>query len=102
MEENGDIWEEVEIDCFLNKYMETLMELIRCIADINDTETEFALSEEVNLNEKKNYVPLPDDTDSHNPRFVKQRSEEWHRIRREALITGSTIYNALGLDTLKA
>ena len=91
-----------DIDCFLNKYMETLMELIRCIADINDTETEFALSEEINLNEKENYVPLPDDTDSHNPHFVKQRSEEWHRIRREALITGSTIYKALGLDTLKA
>ena len=34
--------------------------------------------------------------------YVKQRSEEWHKIRREALIIGSTIDKALGLDTLKA
>ena len=82
--------------------MNTLMELIRCIADINGTENEFALNGEVNLIETENYVSLPDINDSHNPRFVKQRSEEWHKIRKEALITGSTIYRALGLDTLKA
>ena len=91
-----------DIDSFLNMYMGILDDLIRCIADINGATSEFAPCEEVNLNDKDNYIPLPQENDSQNPRFVKQRSEEWHKIRREALITGSTIYKALGLDTLKA
>lgn len=32
--------------------------------------------------------------------YVKQRSQEWHRLRRNAVVTGSTAYAALGLRSL--
>ena len=32
-------------------------------------------------------------------RFVKQRSDNWHKLRQLAKVTGSTMYKALGLDT---
>ena len=36
-----------------------------------------------------------------NSTFIKQRSPEWHHLRGLARITGSTLYAALGLDSLK-
>ena len=30
------------------------------------------------------------------PQYVKQRSEHWQHLRKQSLITGSTIYSALG------
>ena len=38
--------------------------------------------------------------DEDNVQFVKQRSKKWFEIRSKARITGSTMYAALGLDTL--
>ena len=35
-----------------------------------------------------------------NVQFIKQRSKKWFEIRSKACVTGSTIYTALGLDTL--
>ena len=32
---------------------------------------------------------------------VKQRSDKWFKLRKEARVTGSTMYRSLGLDTLK-
>lgn len=32
---------------------------------------------------------------------VKQRTEKWHTIRNEAYVTGSTLYQAAGLDGLQ-
>lgn len=31
------------------------------------------------------------------PIYVKQRSPEWHQLRKQAVVTGSSAYNALGL-----
>ena len=36
-----------------------------------------------------------------NPELVKQRSKEWHELRKLSRITSSTMHNALGLCTLK-
>ena len=33
--------------------------------------------------------------------YVKQRSEKWHALRKTARVTGSTLYKAIGLDTLQ-
>ena len=41
---------------------------------------------------------LEDDT---NIQFVKQCSEKWFQIRKQARVTGSTLNAALGLDTLQ-
>lgn len=34
--------------------------------------------------------------------LFKQRSDEWKKVRSKAFVTGSTVFTALGLDTLKA
>lgn len=90
-----------DIDCFLKTYMETLMKMCSCIVDLNDANGEFVVRQEVNLTANENYVPLPDGIETDNPRLIKQRSEKWHNIRSKAVITGSTIYKALGLESLK-
>ena len=33
--------------------------------------------------------------------YVKQRSENWHPLRDQARVTGSTSYSATGMGTLK-
>ena len=33
---------------------------------------------------------------------VKQRTDEWHRLRNEAFVTGSTLYQATGMDGLQS
>lgn len=35
------------------------------------------------------------------PRRIKQRTEIWLDLRKQALVTGSTIYASTGLDDLK-
>ena len=39
--------------------------------------------------------------DDRNIQFVKQRSEKWFHIHKQARVTGSTLNAALGLDTLQ-
>ena len=44
---------------------------------------------------------LVDDFLTDNPQFMKQRSDLWMEFRKGFQLTGSTMYNALGLQTLK-
>ena len=37
----------------------------------------------------------------HRPEFIKQRTEEWLALRKQARVTGSSLHNAIGLRTLK-
>ena len=39
--------------------------------------------------------------DRKNPMLIKQHSEEWFQLRKEAPVTGSTLYKAIGLSWLK-
>lgn len=39
--------------------------------------------------------------DRKNPMLVKQHSEEWFQLRKKAPVTGSTLYKAVGLSSLK-
>jgi hypothetical protein len=41
-------------------------------------------------------------SDTENYRYVAQRSLAWFEIRKIAKVTGSTIYNALGLGNFKS
>jgi hypothetical protein len=49
-----------------------------------------------------NYVHLSesvnDDTDY---RFIKQKTDAWFEVRKQAVVTGSTLNAAIGLDSLK-
>ena len=44
----------------------------------------------------QNFLDLNENTN-----LVKQRSEEWFELCKRALVTGSTMYNALGLQGRK-
>ena len=44
---------------------------------------------------------LVDDFLINNPQFMKQRSDLWMEFRKGFQVTGSTMYNAIGLCTLK-
>ena len=46
-------------------------------------------------------ILLVDDYLKPNPHFMKQRSDLWLEFRKGFQLTGSTIYSALGLRTLK-
>ena len=35
-----------------------------------------------------------------NTQYIKQGSDMWHSIRKKVRVTGSTLRNAIGLDTL--
>ena len=80
-------------------------------AAINKCETQYlpGSSVSIDLGKQTNYVCLramtPDtlsalDLACVNSR-IKQRTAEWHIIRNQARVTGSTLFSALGLETLK-
>lgn len=47
------------------------------------------------------YHELHEDEETNDPRRIKQRTERWLDLRKQALVTGSTLYAATGLDGLK-
>lgn len=59
------------------------------------------------LNKEEYYKCLKDGNDlnpllyQQDSNIIKQRSEIWHQLCNDSWVTGSTIFRALGLDTLK-
>ena len=51
---------------------------------------------------KEHITPNVDAGEGDKYRYVQQRSVAWEKIRQEAKVTGSTMYNALGLGSLKS
>ena len=90
-----------EIGNFLTKYLEVLDTICLHIAALNKSNELYQTGKFVNLSSQPNCVELPENDETDNTRLIKQRTEKWHSIRKEALVSGSTIYQALGLDTLK-
>ena len=61
---------------------------------------------EVVFDKQTNYACLVEPTNAStlgalNPRRTKQRTEQWHELRRLSKITGSTLYKAIGLGLLR-
>ena len=73
------------------------------LATMNDVQHLYATNSTVDLQLQGNYYELRDNGKECNnpPKFVKQRSEKWHKLRTKGKITGSTCHAAIGLDTLK-
>jgi hypothetical protein len=53
------------------------------------------------LRELEDWARVFDISEEERARLTKQTSNEWHAIRDKAHVTGSTMYRALGLSTLK-
>ena len=73
-------------------------------ACLNGTSNSYILGSQVtiDLGQQRNYMCLREITEDHqDPHFTKQRTERWFQLREKASITGSTLFRALGLETLK-
>ena len=92
-----------DINCYLTRAGEVMETINRWNAYLQNSERMYAQDNVVKLQIQSNYIPLPDvTTETENTRYIKQRTEQWLNIRKEAKVSGSTIYGALGLDGLKA
>ena len=91
-----------EIDSYLTKHMAILDDICYGLSVLSGSTDKYQTGDLVHFPSQSNYVELRDDQGMMEPRFIKQRSERWHSIRKEAMVTGSTIYQALGLDGLKS
>ena len=90
-----------DIEEYEKAYKEVLEQICQLIVYIKDAENLFCKNYEVNLQEQENYSELVQEEDTLNTRKIKQRSEKWFALRKTAVVTGSTIYKAIGLDGLK-
>lgn len=94
----------------------TIKDLLECtdkigftIACINGTDDQYVCgtNTSIHLELQSNYVCLKAlggdelQENADDPRITKQRSLAWDNLRKNSRITGSTIFKALGLDTLK-
>ena len=101
----------IQCDASIHKLLQCIDDLCFFLATINGTQCFYkrGLGIEVNLQKQGNYVCLHElDAivwESMDPKnasaYIKQRSEMWHKIRDGASVTGSSLYKALGFDTLK-
>ena len=74
--------------------------------EINSNQNEFIKKEPLIIDEQNNAFMLlePDVLKTlygnqivdENPQIVKQRSQEWHELRKLSKVTSSTMHNALG------
>ena len=91
-----------EIDGFAAKATSVIDKLCRYIAHLNNEM--FVDDTMVNLQSHERYLRIENQLEQHsqttNTRLIPQRSEQWHGLRKEAKITGSTIYQAIGCDGL--
>ena len=77
--------------------------------ELNKSNDLYVCTDEVNLSQQANVKLLLDpkhfqhkvNLDIHTD-VVKQSSSKWYKLHKEARVTGSTLYKALGLDSLKA
>jgi hypothetical protein len=90
-----------DIEAYLNRHRAVLDRMCQHVSTLNDCRHLYHSDDSVYLPTQVNYSELVNDLSDDNPRSVKQRSGRWHAIRQTALVTGSTIYGALGLDGLK-
>ena len=119
----GDDWKTSQLAASISflqskliQYAASIKALLQCVDDfgyavasINGTHVDYirGIGSKVHMNEQMNYQCLKVFTDdvynSLSPgeaTLVKQHSQKWFDMRNSALVTGSTWFGALGLETL--
>ena len=95
-----------EIGECISSLMHSIDLLGNICSQLNSCTQLYARGSEIDLAHQSNFVCLRnhslDVSDVRDPCFVKQRGEQWMQIRSQARATGSTLHNAIGLNTLKA
>lgn len=88
-----------DVEEYLKKAVGVLEEICQCISYLN--RARYVTGSTVNLSTNEYYVEISDDEKSVSTRNIKQRSDEWFMIRQQAKVTGSTLYKAIGLESLQ-
>ena len=73
-------------------------------SSVNGSRDNFCVQDTVNMHYQTNVRELfdvediPEDIDLNvNTEFVKQRSDKWHELRKNCVISASSSFNAIGL-----
>lgn len=90
-----------DIDNFLKRASSVTKNVCLCISYIE--KGSFVEGETINLCSSEKYNELKTDENilHYNTRLIKQRTDNWVKIRQAAKITGSTMYKALGFEDLQ-
>ena len=103
------------IDAFITRASDNIDKLLSCnrricaiMANLNETTQFYTDEQQVDLTRQANchLLMTPEEIDSEAlleefPDFIKQRSAEWHDMRKKSRVTASTLYNAVGLRQLR-
>ena len=100
----------IQLRSCIEKMLLCIDELMHIVAIMNGCSEHYrrGIGTSVDLSQQGNYICLngitetPNKDEQADTNLIKQRSAAWHDIRNRAVVTGSTLYCALGLDTLKA
>ena len=93
-----------QTDMCLKSLMDVIDNFIACVALFNNTYTLFHMGlQHIRLFDIENHCCLTKNAFHHSgdTKHIIQKSDEWFETRKVAKITGSTMYTAIGLDTLK-
>lgn len=91
-----------DTDVFLEKCMSVIDEMLNCVCYLNGSV--LIQGEKMNLKTCSSYTEIGEDeneTETKDTRQIKQGTDAWFQTRKTAKVTGSTMYNALGLDGLQ-
>ena len=96
-----------QIKAIVKRLLEINNTLLEEGTSINSSNGTFVNGKSVDCYSQNYWVTLkePDDLPeqfSNNDRFIKQRTEKWFNKRKEFLLTGSKLYEGIGLDSLKS
>ena len=100
-----------EIDSCLSITLRSIDKLCRACSALSGSEYNFSVTDTVQMGFQENFVCLkgiacPEKVGALDDNMVlsniNQRSDAWFAVRKTAVITGSTLYKALGFDGLKA
>jgi hypothetical protein len=92
-----------DIDTFIRESMALINELLIFISSLRKSPN-VVTKTDIDLHKSEHYCETDIKQQSENPttRQIKQRSEQWFDRRKQVKITGSSMYNALGLDGLNS
>jgi len=90
-----------DIDQAIGKGLTLVNELGHISSTLNGAQNHYSKSGDVDMTHQLNYHQLYQNYQTQDSRYVKQRTDQWFTFRSEALVTGSTCNNALGLGRLK-
>lgn len=89
---------------FSRNALTTIRHMLSYSSYIQQSISPYAVDNHVNFSVQQNIAMLRESTGALTeiePRYVKQRSDIWFEVRKQACVTGSTLHSAIGLRGLK-